>query len=94
MEDQQVLDMIGDIRDAQQREMLRAQFEREGRSAAFWEALGAALQRQAAPRRAAGTGAARWVGRTSGRLLGRAVRHLEQESIKLDEAARKKGQLG
>jgi aminopeptidase N len=93
MDDQQALDAISHLDDAQERQQLRDQFAREGRSEAFWDALIAAVNRQAARKRDQGTlkGGARWVARKSGRLLGRAVRGLEQQSIRLDEEAKRKG---
>lgn len=92
MEDRQVLDTIDDVGDAQERQRLLDQFAREGRSAAFWEALSAALERQAAQRREQRKpiGPARWVARQSGKFLGRAVRNLERQSIEIDEAAKRK----
>ena len=95
MDDQQAIDAISYLDDPHDRQQLRAQFEREGRSEAFWDALIAAVNRQSARKReqTKPLGPARWVARKSGRLLGRAVRSLEQQSIMMDEeAAKKKGQ--
>jgi hypothetical protein len=94
MEDQQIYDTIDDVRDTQERQQLRTLFKREGRSAAFWEALGATLHRQVTQQREQRRplGPARWVARKSGNLLGRAVRSLEQQSIRLDEASKKNAQ--
>lgn len=91
MDDQQALDAISHLDDPQDRQQLREHFEREGRTVAFWDALIAAVNRQAARQREQGKplGPARWVARKSGRLLGRAVRSLELQSIRQDQAAKK-----
>lgn len=97
MDDQQVIEAIGALEDPRDRRELRDQFAREGRSEAFFDALIAAVNRQAGRQRDQGTlkGGARWVARQSGKLMGRAVRSLEQQSIRLDEEeARKKGGPG
>jgi hypothetical protein len=92
MDDQQALEAISYLDDPHDRQQLRAQFAREGRSDAFLDALIAAANRQAGRKRDQGTlkGGARWVARKSGRLLGRAVRSLEQQSIRFDEEAKRK----
>ena len=92
MDDQQAIEAIGYLDDPHDRQHLRAQFEREGRSEAFLDALIAAVNRQAAREsgQSAPLGPARWLARKSGRLLGRAVRNLEQQSIRMDEEEAKK----
>ncbi|MFN8541291.1 MAG: hypothetical protein U0232_27915 [Thermomicrobiales bacterium] len=97
MSDQQAIEAIGYLADAHDRQQLRDLFAREGRSAAFLDALIAATNRQAGRMRDRGTlaGGARWVARKSGKLFGRATRNLEQQSIRMDaEEARKRGQAG
>ncbi|MFN8517154.1 MAG: hypothetical protein U0841_32215 [Chloroflexia bacterium] len=98
MDDQQAIEAIGYLEDAHDRQQLRDDlFAHEGRSAAFLDALIAATNRQAGRKRDRGTlaGGARWVARQSGKLLGRTVRNLEQQSIRMDaEEARKRGQAG
>ena len=64
----------------------------EVRYGLFLNALIAAVNRQAARKsgQSAPLGPARWLARKSGRLLGRAVRNLEQQSIRMDEEEAKK----
>ena len=97
MDDQQALDAISYLDDPHDQQQLRVLFEREGRSTAFLDALIEAANRQAGRKRDQGTlaGGARWVARKSGKLIGRAVRNLEQQSIKLDEEeAKRNGRAG
>ena len=47
MDDQQILDTINGLYDVQERQKLRAQFQEEGRTEAFRDALAQALGRQA-----------------------------------------------
>jgi hypothetical protein len=87
MDDQQILDTINSLQDVQERQDLRAQFQREGRTAAFRDALADALGRQAQKikREEVVMRPAGWLAGKAGGLTGRLVLKLEQEADKLEE---------
>jgi hypothetical protein len=87
MDDRQILGTIDALHDAQERQELRAQFQREGRTAAFRDALVAALGRQAqrTNREEIVMRPARWMAGKAGGIVGRVVRRLERESEQADQ---------
>jgi hypothetical protein len=84
MDDQQILTAINGLRDVQLRQVLRAQFQREGQTEALQTAVDAALARQAQSieRQEAVMRPARWMARKTGGLLGRTMRKLEEQAEK------------
>ena len=88
MDEQQVHDTINSLDDVRERQGLRALYQQEGWTELFRAALAAALERQAEKRRREEVvmRPARWAAGKAGRFVGRAMRKLEEQAEKADQA--------